>query len=76
MWSIFNKLFGWDYIVWENSCDGAVERIRIDGEGRAYFWQYGKYACNLEGPYRGTTRIACWLTCAPEKYTTISKVEP
>jgi len=68
MWKILNNLFGWDYIVWENSCDGGVARIRVSADGNPYFWQYGKYAIPLFNPKKGYLQITCWLTCSPEKY--------
>jgi len=71
MWRIFNKLFGWDYIVWQNTCDGGIERIRLAGDGSGYFWKYGKYVRQLANPQDVT--ITCWLTCPPEKYLNQSK---
>lgn len=31
MYRLLNWMFGWDYILWRNSCDGGISRIRQDG---------------------------------------------
>lgn len=63
MWRILNKIFGWDYIAWENTCDSGVARIQRDANGKVYFWQYKSTKCvgRME-------QIVLWLTCKPNKY--------
>lgn len=65
MWKILNYLFGWDYISWSNSMFSGVERIMLDGNGDAFFFQYN--STNL--PVRITkAEDHLWLTCKPSKY--------
>ena len=40
MWIIFNYLFGWDYIGWQNSADQGIARVRMDYEGNPYYFRY------------------------------------
>jgi hypothetical protein len=62
---ILNKLLGWDYIQWENSCSQGVARVWIDGLDRACYWQYKNIrAANvIHKPEQ-----VIWLTCEPRKY--------
>lgn len=63
MYKLLNKLFGWDYVRWQNYSDACVTRVRLDAWGRPYCI-YGNFV---------TIRITdsnkfTWLTCKPEKY--------
>ena len=62
---ILNKLFGWDYVIWENSCTYGVSRVRIDGDGVPYFRYFGAIYLDGRSHYKIT-----WLTCPRAKYTT------
>lgn len=64
MYKLFNWLFGWDYIHWQNYCDASISRVRIDGNGNSYFFRYGKYITYLDKPSERIT----WLTCNQYKY--------
>lgn len=65
IYSILNFLFGWDNIIWKNSADSGIARIRKDGNGRVWYWRYWaiKYADRV---FKADAVI--WLTCEPSKY--------
>lgn len=68
MWKLLNRLFGWDYVAWKNSCNSGIARVFVDGHGEPFCWPYNMLAV-LEhinkptGSYRFT-----WLTCSSDKY--------
>ena len=64
-YKLLNKLFGWDYIQWENYVDRGVARVHVDGMRRVWYWRYkGIKAANIiEDPAN-----VIWLTCSPNKY--------
>ena len=72
VWKILHKLFGWDYIYWDGSCDQGVARIHIDGEGNLYYWRY-KSIRVLDKIER--SEQVTWLTCHPGKYFHSDKIE-
>lgn len=66
MWRLWNKLFGWDYIAWQNTCDGRIAKVRRGDD--IYFIQYEStgVVISLTNPpdhYKIT-----WLTCLKSKY--------
>jgi hypothetical protein len=65
MYTLLNKLFGWDYIQWNNSIDQGVARVRKDGRGVIWYWRYRSICCAdvIREPQQ-----VLWLTCSPEKY--------
>lgn len=65
IYKLLNKLFGWDYIQWENSADARIARVHVDGMGRVWYWQYKsiKAVKIIEDPAK-----VIWLTCSPNKY--------
>lgn len=67
MYRILNKLFGWDYVCWKNSCGSGIARIHIDKEGKAYYWRYKNTNLIDYLPAEHGQRIT-WLTCHPSKY--------
>jgi hypothetical protein len=40
MYRLLNRLFGWDYIAWRNTCDQGIARIHKDGNGVLFYWRY------------------------------------
>lgn len=66
-YKLLNKLFGWDYIHWENCVSSGIARIHIDAEGRPYYWRY-KIAKCLDHLDRVPSNEITWLTCKREKY--------
>lgn len=62
---LFNKLFGWDYIHWTNSCDQGVARVRKDGNGKAWYFRYK--ITSVVDIIRDKDQVI-WLTCSPDKY--------
>ena len=68
MYKIFNKLFGWDYVYWENTASHGIARIRFDAEGIPfYYWSlYSRVDIKPES--------VKWMTCKREKY--FPKEEP
>ena len=65
---LLNKLFGWDYVVWNNSADNGIARVRRDGMGRIWYWRYRmiSVADFITDPSK-----VIWLTCSPTKYFTL-----
>jgi hypothetical protein len=65
MYKILHKLFGWDYIHWQNVCDRGIARAHLDAENKPYFWKY-----KMTGVLEKITSAeqVTWLTCKPEKY--------
>ena len=67
-YKILHRLFGWDYIYWENTADQGIARVLIDGEGNPFYWRYK--VINLADslvPDKTWAKIM-WLTCPPSKY--------
>ena len=73
IYKLLNKLFGWDYIQWENSADARIARVHVDGMGRVWYWQY-KSIKAVEIIVDPTKVI--WLTCSPDKYFPPSDTKP
>lgn len=71
IWKLCNFLFGWDYIVWHNSADQGIARVRVDHNGNLYYWRYK--SSKIADPI---TKVGnhLWLTCSPEKYFSDSEV--
>ena len=64
VYKLWHKLFGWDYIHWDNFCDSEVSRVRIDGNGNPFYYHYNKYVHDFDT----TTDKVTWLTCNKSKY--------
>jgi len=73
IYKLLNKLFGWDYIQWENSADARIARVHVDGMGRVWYWQYKsiKAVEIIVDPAK-----VLWLTCSPDKYFPPSLPKP
>lgn len=65
MYKILHKLFGWDYIAWQNSAAQGIARIRTDHSGRVYYWRYK--SVHIADDIRKPAQVL-WLTCKPSKY--------
>ena len=65
MYKILNKIFGWDYIYWENTADRGIARVYVDAKGNAYYFRYKiiKFIDHIRKP-----TDVIWLTCLPIKY--------
>ena len=65
IYKLLNKLFGWDYIQWENSADQGIARVHVDGLNRVFYWRYKstKVVDIILDPAK-----VIWLTCSPNKY--------
>jgi hypothetical protein len=50
LYRIFNRIFGWQYVYWEDSCDSEIRRIHFLPNGRAGFFKYGKWWREIECP--------------------------
>jgi hypothetical protein len=72
MWRIFNILFGWDYVYWENSCDHGISRVYKSPDGTVWFYRYKITkvidTINSEGKTNRFHPPVVWLTCRPDKY--------
>jgi len=66
MYKILNKLFGWDYILWQNCASQGIARIHVSPEGKIWYWRYKniKVADIILHP----RDVKLWLTCHPDKY--------
>lgn len=74
LYHLFHHFFGWDYIVWGNSIDQGIARVRVDGRGSVWYWRYPGIRCadTLTDPSK-----VIWLTCHPSKYfPTVPVPEP
>lgn len=67
IYTLLHKLFGWDYVQWDNGFSGRIYRVHIDGMGRPFYWQY-KSIYTVQVIH--TPEEVVWLTCKPEKYLT------
>lgn len=65
MWKLKHWLFGWDYIVWKNSADSGIARIRISPDGIVWYWRY--FNIKLFDKISDSKQVI-WLTCNPDKY--------
>lgn len=67
MWRLWNKLFGWDYVV----SKGKVCRIHNAKNGVSYIVEYTSTQWMedyVEHTELSTINNYIWLTCKPEKY--------
>lgn len=65
MYRLLHRLFGWDYIAWENNADEGIARVHVDGGGRVFYWRYK--STNVADIIKRPEQVL-WLTCKPEKY--------
>lgn len=67
MYRILNKIFGWDYIHWENTCTNGIARLHKAPDGTVWYYQYKitKLIKTIPGYHE-----IMWLTCKPDKYLT------
>ena len=65
MYKILNKIFGWDYIYWENNADQGIARVYVAAGGTIYFFRYK--STNFIDRINKQTEVI-WLTCLPSKY--------
>lgn len=64
-YKILNYLFGWDYVLWNNSADTGIARVRILPDGKVFYWRY--ISTNVFDEIKSADQVF-WLTCLPEKY--------
>lgn len=70
MYKLWNYLFGWDYILWENCLYRGVSRLRRLPNGDVYFLAYGNMSC-FNNITKGTGNgevVVEWLTCDKNKW--------
>jgi hypothetical protein len=65
MWKLFNIIFGWDYIAWENTAASGIARVHKDHCGNIYYWRYK--GTSVLDVIKQRQQVK-WLTCSPEKY--------
>jgi len=70
IWKLCHKLFGWDYIHWENSADYGVARVHKSPEGTVWFWRYKNVKCCdvITSAKGGSSFKVVWLTCKASDY--------
>lgn len=67
IYKILNKLFGWDYIYWQNTCAQGIARVYKSPDGIVYYYRYK--TTKLIDKITNQKQVI-WLTCKPEKYIT------
>lgn len=65
IYKILNKLFGWDYIYWENCADQGTARVYKSPDGIIYYYRYK--STGLIDKITSQKDVI-WLTCKAEKY--------
>ena len=67
IYKLLHKLFGWDYIAWENTADNGIARVFKDENNCVYYWRYKgiKVADRILSKDQ-----VIWLTCNPDKFLT------
>lgn len=65
LYKLLNRLFGWDYIQWANTCAGGVARVHHAGGGKVFYWRYK--STGSADIIRKADQVI-WLTCEPSKY--------
>jgi hypothetical protein len=65
MWKLWHRLFGWDYIHWENSADEGIARIQKGYNGEVFYW---RYKITSVADKITTAENVIWLTCEPRKW--------
>ncbi len=67
MYKILNKLFGWDYILWQDGTGkGCISRVHVDKCGTVWYWRY-KSIGSMDRIFDQYS-VKLWLTCHPDKY--------
>jgi len=65
MYRLWNYLFGWDYVIWENSVAQGVAKVQKYPDGKIGYWRYR--ATNVFDEIKDADQVI-WLTCHPSKY--------
>lgn len=65
MWRLWNKLFGWDYILWTNTATSDISRVHITPDSKVFYYLYSGFKYNEV--IRNKSQVI-WLTCLPSKY--------
>lgn len=63
MYKIFNKLFGWDYVYFQNFATQGVKKVKTDFYGHPYYI----WAVNSRVKITSKKQVM-WLTCSADKY--------
>ncbi len=63
-YKIWNFLFGWDYIYWQNSADNGIARVMKLPDGKVVYWRYK--LTKLMDIITDKNQVR-WLTCPPKK---------
>ncbi len=72
MYRIWNYLFGWDYVLWRNSADSGLARVRKSGDNKVWYWRYK--ITNVFDEVKSPEQVI-WLTCHPCKYFALTGEE-
>jgi hypothetical protein len=67
MYKLYNWLFGWDYICWQNSADSGIARVHKSKDNKVFYWRYKITNLIDYLPPQHGQRVT-WLTCSPDKY--------
>lgn len=62
MYKLFNKIFGWDYVIKITVFSTYIVRIRKAKCGKVYYKHWFDYGEVLHA------ENYIWITCEPEKY--------
>ena len=63
MYKILNKLFGWDYIYWADTCASGISKVIVLPDKSVHFKYYERIVSVTDPGL-----IVKWLTCKPDKY--------
>jgi hypothetical protein len=65
MYRLWNYLFGWDYVIWNNSADQGIAKVITLPDGTIGYWRYK--ITNIFDEINNPNQVK-WLTCSPNKY--------
>ena len=66
MYKILNKLFGWDYVYWNNTVDQGIARVYITLDAQVYYFRYR--STSLIDVVNPNNYNVVFLTCSRKKY--------
>lgn len=65
IYKLLHKLFGWDYVAWQNSASQGIARVHVSADGIVWYWRYK--STQLPDQILRPQQVL-WLTCHPAKY--------
>lgn len=65
LYKLWHKLFGRDYVYWNNGKGSGVSRVFNTLDGTTFYWQYK--STKVLGKVTRPSEVV-WLTCSSDKY--------